>query len=125
MIGIWSLTLLFGFMFSLPLKVSIDELLHPHRPPGLEDWLSPFLFAGIELAILAAAIYVTLLHRKYGAARLELSAAPAAIGGCLAGTIITGKPINSLPKSTSNSPAPKSKAIAAPEASSISIRNNS
>ena len=47
----------------------------------------------MDALLIGGAVYFAILRRKTGGSRLELSPFPGAIGGQLAGTIVTGNPI--------------------------------
>ncbi|HEY7088209.1 MAG TPA: hypothetical protein VH518_08985 [Tepidisphaeraceae bacterium] len=92
----WGVAIFFVLMSVPIVGVSISELIHPRSRSASDIMTTAFvmlIFGGISAGLLGLAIYFTLLRRKYGAVRLELSTFPGAIGGSLAGTIVTGRPL--------------------------------
>ena len=92
-LSIFAIFFLMGTAF--PTVLSIGDLLHPppRRHLGWADRLAPVVLIGMNLLLVGGAVYFAVLRRTTGGSRLELSPFPGAVGGQLAGRIITGRPI--------------------------------
>ncbi|HEX3358975.1 MAG TPA: hypothetical protein VHS31_18495 [Tepidisphaeraceae bacterium] len=92
---VWAAAIFFTVLTFPAIKECILRIARPsaHHAVGFDDWFAPLILSGMNLFLLGAAGYVALQRIRFGSSRLELSTFPGAVGGKLAGTIVTSKPV--------------------------------